>query len=68
MKALQLAVSVLAAWLFDRTIGQDPLLTPQAWLLGVLVVGVGSAYAATVLIVRLPGGVRWLASRRVRGR
>lgn len=63
MKTFQFAVSVLAAWLFDRTIGQDPLLTPQAWTLGVLVVGVGSAYAATVLIVRLQPVFRSLAAK-----
>lgn len=68
MYALQFVVSVLAAWVFDRTIGQDPLLTPQAWFLGVILSGVGAAYAVTVIIVRLQPVVRWLASRRARGR
>ena len=49
MQAFQFVVSVLAAWVFDRTIGQDPLLTPQAWFLGVILSGAGTAYAATVL-------------------
>lgn len=68
MQALQFVVSVLAAWVFDRTIGQDPLLTPQAWFLGVILSGVGAAYAATVIIVRLQPGARLLASRLARGR
>lgn len=68
MHALQFVVSVLAAWVFDRTIGQDPLLTPQAWFLGVILSGVGAAYAVTVLIVRIQPVARWLASRRARVR
>jgi len=63
VQAFQFVVSVLAAWVFDRTIGQDPLLTPQAWFLGVILSGVGAAYAATVLIVRLQPVARSLASR-----
>lgn len=66
MHALQFVVSVLAAWVFDRTIGQDPLLTPQAWFLGVILTGAGTAYAVTVLIVRLQPVARWLSSRLAR--
>lgn len=68
MTWIQLAVSIAVGWLFDRTIGRDPLLTPQAWLLGVLACGVGSAYAVTVLIVRLQPVARWLASWLARER
>lgn len=53
MEWFQIAVSVAAAWVFTRTIGTDLDLTPQAWLLGVLVSGVGAAYLATLFIVRL---------------
>lgn len=62
MQAFQFVVSVLAAWVFDRTIGQDPLLTPQAWVLGVILCGVGTAYIATLVIVRLQPVARSLAS------
>lgn len=51
MRAFQFVVSVAAAWVFDRTMGDD--LTPQAWGLGVLVSGVFAAWLATVVIVRL---------------
>jgi hypothetical protein len=66
VQAFQFVISVLAAWVFDRTIGQDPLLTPQAWFLGVILSGVGAAYVCTVLIVRLQPGARWPASKRGR--
>jgi hypothetical protein len=67
VQAFQFVVSVLAAWVFDLTIGQDPLLTPQAWLLGVILTGAGTAYLATVVIVRLQPVARSLASRLGRG-
>lgn len=52
MRAFQFVVSVAAAWWFDREFAGDNL-TPQAWFLGVMLTGVGAAYVATVVIVRL---------------
>lgn len=60
MHVFQFVVSVAAGWVFTQTIGQDPTLTPQAWALGVLVSGVGTAYVATLVIVWLRDAVqRW---------
>lgn len=67
MEWTQLAISVAAAYGFSITVGRDPLLTPQAWLLGVLVTGFGAAWMATHIIVRLahwrPAGVGRAAQR-----
>lgn len=53
MELSQLAVSVAAAFAFDRyQAAVDPLPTPQSWLLCVILVGVGAAWLWTVLMVR----------------
>ncbi len=67
MELSQLAVSVAAAFAFDRyQAAVDPLPTTQSWLLGVLFFGFGAAWLYTQVIVRLAGVAR-LAVRLVRG-
>jgi hypothetical protein len=62
MELSQLAVSVGAAFAFDRyQAATDPLPTGQSWLLCVLVIGVGAAWVWTrviVLAADLWGGIR----------
>ena len=65
MEASQLAVSVAAAFAFDRyQAAVDPLPTAQSWLLCVLVIGVGAAWIWTRIIVWLADSARF----RRRGR
>lgn len=52
MELSQLAVSVAAAFAFDRyQAAVDPLPTAQSWLLCVIVVGVGAAWVWTRVMV-----------------
>jgi hypothetical protein len=61
MELAQCAVSIIAAFAFDRWQASDPLPTGQSWLLCVLLVGVGAAWLFTVIVCRLPARYsRWL--------
>jgi hypothetical protein len=62
MELSQLAVSVGAAFAFDRyQAATDQLPTGQSWLLCVLLVGVGAAWVWTFLMARASD---WLAAIR----
>lgn len=64
MELSQLAVSVAAAFAFDRyQAAVDPLPTGQSWLLCVLFFGVGAAWIWTRLIVRLADAMRSAGAR-----
>lgn len=53
MELSQLAVSVAAAFAFDRyQAAVDPLPTTQSWLLGVLFFGIGAAWVWTWVMAR----------------
>ena len=56
MVLLEFAAGVLAAWLFHIAVGQDPMLTTQAWTLGVIVSSVGAAWGTKALIEHLRRG------------
>ena len=64
MHWLQFAISVAAAYAFDRWQALDPLPTWQSWTLGVLIIGVGSAWLFTVIVTRLADAVRSARLRR----
>jgi hypothetical protein len=59
----QFAVSVLGAWAFDRLTADEPM-TGQAWLLGVMFVGVAAAWLATFLMAWVRYGL--VAARSLR--
>lgn len=59
MQYVQCAVSIAAAFAFDRWQASDPLPTMQSWLLSILIVGFGSAWLFTVITVRLADSVRY---------
>lgn len=59
MRYLQCAVSIAAAFAFDRWQASDPLPTKQSWLLCILIVGFGAAWLFTVITVRLADSVRY---------
>lgn len=63
MELSQLAVSVAAAFAFDRyQAAVEPLPTPQSWLLAMLIVGVGAAWVFTLITVRLRDWLQRLRS------
>ncbi len=66
MELSQVAVSVMAAFAFDRyQAAVDPLPTTQSWLIWVLFVGIGAAWLYTQVIVRLADyAARWSRRRR----
>ncbi len=67
MELAQCAVSIIAAFAFDRWQASDPLPTGQSWLLCILLVGVGAAWLFTLVIERLASGRfrRWLLQEPV---
>lgn len=59
MRLLQFLVSVAAAYAFLQWHPEIEAPSPQAWLLGVLAVGVGTAWLFTVIVTRLSDLVRY---------
>lgn len=59
MQYVQCAVSIAAAFAFDRWQASNPLPTMQSWLLCILIVGFGAAWLFTVIVVRLADSARF---------
>jgi hypothetical protein len=55
---LEFAAGVFAAWVFAETVGQDPMLTWQAWSLGVIICSVGAAWGTRAIIERIYARLR----------